>query len=85
MRQFIRVCDSLYGGRSCIYRYVNPKQIVEVHTTQTQYEVNVEALLTSGQKVIILHKNDLSILVGDEYAKEILKEVEKLLNENRTK
>ena len=85
MKQFIRVCDSLYGGRTCIYRYVNPNQIVEVHIGQTQYEVNVEALLTNGQRVIILHKEDLLVLVGEKYAKEIMNELEELFNESRTK
>ena len=79
MKQFIKVCDSIYGGSSCIYRFVNPNQIVEVHiTAHTQREVNVEALLTSGQRVLLLEKGDLIELVGTDYAKEIMEAINKL-------
>ena len=71
MGKFIKTCDSIYGGISCIYRYVNPNQIVEVHIEQTQREVSVEALLTSGQKVIILEEEDLKELVGEKRTQEI--------------
>ena len=78
MKQFIKVCDSIYGGLSCIYRFVNPNQIVEVHITHTDHEVNVEAILTSGQRVILLEKEDLVELVGENYTKEIMDAIKKL-------
>ena len=82
MKQFIKMCDSLYGARTCIYRFVNPNQIVEVHITHTQHEVNVEALLTSGQRMIVLHKEDLVDLVGENYTQEIMDAIKELTNEN---
>lgn len=85
MPKFIKVCDSIYGGRSCIYRFVNINQIAEVHITHTQHEVNVEALLTSGQRVIILEKEDLVESVGENYTKEIMEAIKELTNENWAK
>ena len=81
-KQFIKMCDSLYGATTCIYRFVNPNQIVEVHITHTEREVNVEALLTSGQRMIILRKEDLVDLVGEDYTQEIMDAIGKLLNGN---
>lgn len=75
MKQFIKTCDSIYGGVSCIYRYINPNQIVELHIEQTQHEVTVEALLTSGQRVIVLDAGDLEQLVGEKYTKEIREKI----------
>lgn len=83
MKQFIKVCDSIYGGSSCIYRFVNPNQIVEVHITHTQHEVSVEALLTSGQRVLLLEKEDLVELVGETYAKEIMEAISELCEEKK--
>ena len=78
MKQFIKTCDSIYGGRSCIYRFVNPNQIVELHITHSEREVNVEAVLTNGERVIILNKDDLVELVGEKHTNEILEAMEKL-------
>ena len=78
---FIKMCDSIYGGTSCIYRFVNPNQIVELHINHTQHEVNVEAVLTSGQRVIFLDKEDLIKLVGENYTKEIMDAIDKLCME----
>ena len=81
MNQFIKTCDSIYGGTSCIYRFVNPNQIVEVHITHTEREVNVEALLTSGQRVLILEIEDLEKLVGEKYTEEIREAIKELTHE----
>ena len=83
MKQFIKACDSIYGSSSCIYRFVNPNQIVEVHITHTEREVNVEALLTSGQRVILLEKEHLIELVGEIHAKEIAKAIKELGEEKK--
>lgn len=83
--KLIKTCDSIYGSISCIYRYVNPAQIVEVHIEHTQRTVAVEALLTSGQKVIILKEEDLENLVGETSAKEIREKIEEFKNEYRNK
>ena len=83
MTQFIKVCDSIYGGSSCIYRFVNPNEIVEVHISQSQREVCVEALLTSGQRVILLEKEDLIKLVGENHTKEIMEAINDLCNEKK--
>lgn len=80
-RHFIKMCDSIYGGTSCLYRFVNPEQIVELHITHTEREVNVEAVLTSGRRVIFLNKEDLVEIVGEDYTKEIMKAIEKLCME----
>ena len=83
MKQLIKMCKSSYGGRTCIYHYVNPNQIVEIHVETTENEVNVEALLTSGQRMIILLKEDLIDLVGEDYAQEIMKKIEETIEEKR--
>lgn len=69
MSNFIKVCESRYGNRTCIYHYVNVNQIVELHIEQTQTEINVEATLTNGMRVIILDRKSLKDLVGDEVDK----------------
>ena len=74
MTQFIKVCDSIYGNKSCRYYDVNPELIVELHIEQTQTERNVEATLVNGQKVIILFMSDIRLLVGEKRAREIEKE-----------
>ena len=71
----IKVCESNYGGRTCIYSYINPTYIVQLKGVSTQYENNVEAELINGKRVIILYDEDLLMLVGPEYFRE-LKEVE---------
>ena len=83
MKAFIKACDSIYGGSSCIYRFVNPYQIVELHITHTQREVQVEMLLTSGQRVILLYDEDLVDLVGEEQANEIIKAIIEIKKEKR--
>lgn len=75
MKQFIKVCDSIYGNRSCIYYDVNPDLIVELHIEQTQTERNVEATLVGGHRVIILLASDLELLVGEKRANEIVEEI----------
>ncbi len=80
MKQFIKVCDSLYGNRTCIYRYINVNQIVELHIEQTHNEVNVEATLTNGKRVIILDRKSLQDLVGDEIDK-ITEKINDIFNE----
>lgn len=75
MTQFIKICDSLYGNRTCIYRYVNVNQIVELHIEQTQTEINVEATLTNGKRVIILDRKSLKDLVGETKINEIISEL----------
>lgn len=81
MSEFIKVCESRYGRTTCIYYYVNPNQIVELHIEQDEYEVNVEASLTNGQRVILLDKKDLVALVGEEKSKEIIIKMEELAKE----
>lgn len=83
MDKFIKVCDSIYGASSCIYRFVNPNQIVELHITHSQREVNVEALLTSGQRVIILEPEDILDFVGEDYLREILEAIKEIINEHK--
>lgn len=75
MTQFIKVCDSIYGNRSCIYYDINPNLIVELHIEKTQTERNVEATLVGGHKVIILFGTDLELLVGEKRAREIAEEI----------
>lgn len=75
MTQFIKVCDSIYGNRSCIYYDVNPDLIVELHIETTQTERNIEATLVNGHRVIILFGTDLELLVGEKRAREIAEEI----------
>ena len=81
-KHFIKVCDSIYGASSCIYRFVNPNQIVEIHITHSQREINVEALLTSGQRVLLLESEDIIELVGENYAKEIQQAIKELVEQH---
>ena len=78
MKQFIKVCESRYGASTCIYHYINPNQIVELHIEKSQYEINVEATLTNGMKVIIIYKDDIVFLVGVENWEEISQEIEEI-------
>lgn len=48
---------------------------MELHIEQTMHEVTVEALLTSGQRVLILDAEDLEQLVGEKYTKEIREKI----------
>lgn len=75
MKQFITVCDSNYGNKSCNYYDVNPDLIVELHIEETQTERNVVATLVGGHRVIILFGSDLELLVGEKRAKEIIEEI----------
>ena len=80
MKQFIKVCESRYGASTCIYHYINPNQIVELHIEKSQYEINVEATLTNGMKVIIIYSADMESLIGEEEwgkMKQILEEMKK--------
>lgn len=83
-KMFIKMCDSLYGSTTCIYRFVNVNQIVEVHITHTDREINVEAVLTNGQRMLFLKKEDLERVVGTIYSNEIMEAIKELTNENRT-
>lgn len=76
MIKLIKVCASRYGGETCIYSYINPNYIVELGIVQTQHEINVEALMSNGDRVIILYKNDLKEIVGEERYNEIMEEIE---------
>ena len=78
MKQFIKVCESRYGASTCIYHYINTNQIVELHIEKSQYEINVEATLTNGMKVIIIYKDDIVFLVGVENWEEISQEIEEI-------
>lgn len=84
MERFIKVCEPTLGGAStCIYRYVNTKHIVSIQLNFSQYEVNVEATLTNNTRVIILKREDIVDLVGNEVLKEWEEEiVEKTRDEN---
>ena len=78
MKQFIKVCESRFGASTCIYHYINTNQIVELHIEKSQYEINVEATLTNGMKVIIIYKDDIVSLVGVENWEEISQEIEEI-------
>ena len=73
MALFIKTCESSYGNRTEIYHYVNVNQIIEIHVEKTQSEMNVEATLTNGMRVIIMYYEDLEKL-GKEVANKIKKE-----------
>lgn len=74
--EMIKVCQSRYGGITGIYSYINPNQIVDISIVESQYEINAEALLTNGNRVLFLYKSDLKKILGEENAKEMLEEIE---------
>lgn len=83
MKQFIRVCESLYGNRTCIYKYINVNQIVELHIEQSETEINVEATLTNNERVIILNGNDLGELVGEDERTKIARTIDEIIKERK--
>ena len=64
--KIVRVCESRYGGPTCIYHYINLNQIVEFHVSATDYVVCIEATLTNGMRVIL----------GDEAIQRLLSETD---------
>ena len=74
--EMIKVCQSRYGGTTGIYSYINPNQIVDITIAESQYEINAEALLTNGNRVLFLYNSDLEKILGEENAKEMLEEIE---------
>lgn len=65
-KKFFRVCESSYGGTSAIYHYINPNQIVSLHISYCTCEVCIEAVLTNNMRVILMNKDDVVSLIGDE-------------------
>lgn len=76
MIKLVKACASQYGARTCIYSYINPNYIVELGIVQTQHEINIEALMSNGDRVIIMYKDDLKEIVGEERYNEIMEEIE---------
>ena len=84
MKQFIYACESAYSNQSGICRYVNINHIVELNIVKTQYEINVEITLTNNQRMIVLHEDDIRLLVGDEEAHEIFR-IMRMFREEKAK
>ena len=65
-KKFFRVCESIHGGTSAIYHYINPNQIVSLQISYGSHEVCIEALLTNNMRVIFMNKDDVVSLIGNE-------------------
>ena len=74
-KKFFRVCESRYGETSAIYHYINPDQIVSFHISYCTHEICIEAVLTNNMRVILMNKNDVKSLVGEEENLKIEKEM----------
>ena len=73
--KFVRVCESRYGGRSCIYHYINLNQIVEFHISTTDNEICIEATLTNGMRVI-LGDNEIQELLSETECKKLKEQID---------
>ena len=65
-KKFFRVCESSYGETTCIYHYINPNQIVSFKISYGSHEVCIEAVLTNNMRVILMDKDYVVSLIGDE-------------------
>lgn len=65
-KKFFRVCESSYGRTTAIYHYINPNQIVSFHLSYSTHEVCIEAVLTNNMRVILMNKDDVVSLIGEE-------------------
>ena len=80
-KKFFKVCESNYGGTTCIYHYINPNQIVSFKISYGSHEVCVEAVLTNNMRVILMNKDDVVSLIGNDEYRKLEKEMIEYSNE----